>query len=219
VSVRDFQLPVQTHGHYLVESPASEEPLPLVVGFHGYAETAAVHLEALRELPVPGTWRLCAVQGLHAFYNTKTGGVRASWMTRLNRELAITDNTRYVGEVVTRVKRDFPTREPLVYVGYSQGVAMAYRAAAGSGHACRALIALGGELPPDVGASDLVGFPPVLIGRGSEDPWYAAEKLEKDAAVLQGKGVDVEVCRFDGGHEWSAAFYRAAGAFLARTVT
>jgi hypothetical protein len=52
VTAREFHLPVQTHGHYLVAGPESEQPLPLVVGFHGYAETAAVHLEALRQIPV-----------------------------------------------------------------------------------------------------------------------------------------------------------------------
>ena len=34
-------------------------------------------------------------------------------------------------------------------------------------------------------------------------------------ALLERKGVAVEVCRFDGGHEWSDAFYRAAGELLA----
>lgn len=219
MTARAFALPAQTHGHYLVEGPDSTEALPLLVGFHGYGETAEIHLEALRALPVPGAWRLCAVQGLHAFYNTKTGEVRASWLTRLNRELAIADNTRYVAAVVAQVRHSFPTRDPLVYVGYSQGVAMAYRAAAGAGHRCHALLALGGDVPPDLAGLELPDFPPVLIGRGSEDPWYSAPKLAADVALLEGKGVRVEVCRFAGGHEWSDAFCEAAGAFLARVAT
>ena len=216
MTTREFRIPARTHGHYLVEGPDSNEPLPLLVGFHGYGETARIHLEALRRVPLPGPWRRCAVQALHPFYNTKTGEVRASWMTRFDRELAIADNVRYVADVVAQVKRDFPTREPLVYAGYSQGVAMAYRAAAGAGHRCQALLALGGEIPPELAERDLSGFPPVLIGRGAEDPWYSAEKLAADVALLEGRGVTVEVCRFDGGHEWSDAFYGAAEAFLAR---
>jgi predicted esterase len=54
----------------------------------------------------------------------------------------------------------------------------------------------------------------VLIGRGSNDPWYSEEKLRSDVALLEEKGVAVEVCRFEGGHEWSGTFYRAAGDFL-----
>jgi predicted esterase len=215
--VRRFDLPVETHGRYLVDGPDSEEPLPLLVGFHGYGETAEQHLEALRRIPRSSSWRLCAVQGLHAFYSGKTGEVRASWMTRFNRELAIGDNIRYVASVVARLKQDFKTREPLVYVGFSQGVAMAYRAAALSGHRGQALIALGGDLPPDVSEQPrLDGFPRVLIGRGAGDPWYTEEKLAADVERLRALGVELDVCRFEGGHEWSEAFVQAAGELLAR---
>jgi len=129
---RRFQIPATVHGHYVVEGEDGDEPRPLLVGFHGYAETAESHLEALRRLPGVARWRLCAIQALHPFYNRKSLEVVASWMTRLDRETAIADNTRYVAEVVSAVKRDFPTREPVAYAGFSQGVAMAYRAAAGA---------------------------------------------------------------------------------------
>jgi predicted esterase len=211
-----FQVPTTVHGHCEVEGPdPAAGPRPLIVGFHGYGETAAVHLEALRGIPGIEAWRRCAVQALHPFYRVKTGEVVASWMTRLNRQLAITDNVRYVAEVVRRVHADFPTREPLVYVGFSQGTAMAYRAAAGAGHPVRGLVALGGDLPPELAEQDLEGFPRVLIGRGAADPWYSEEKLAADAALLEKRGAALEVCRFEGGHEWSDVFYRALGTFLA----
>jgi predicted esterase len=210
-----FQIPAVVQGHYVVESPdTSPGPLPLLVGFHGYAETAERHLAALRRIPGIDRWRRCAVQALHPFYRGKTGDVVASWMTRLGREQAIEDNIRYVRDVVARVVSGFPTREPLVYVGYSQGTAMAYRAAARAGHRSRALLALGGDVPPELADRDLAGFPRVLIGRGAGDPWYSEEKLAADVQLLERKGVAVEVCRFDGGHEWSDVFSRAAGEVL-----
>jgi predicted esterase len=213
---RSFQVPTTVHGHCVVEGPDEDaEPHPLIVGFHGYAETAEEHLAALRSLPGIDGWHRCAVQALHPFYRGKTGEVVASWMTRFDRELAIADNVHYVAEAVARVRGELETREPLVYVGYSQGAAMAYRAAAGAGHRCQGLLALGGDVPPELAGADLSSLPRVLIGRGSDDPWYSEEKLRSDAALLEGKGVGVEVCRFPGGHEWSDAFYRAAGLFLA----
>jgi predicted esterase len=159
-------------------------------------------------------WRLCAIQALHPFYNRKSLEVVASWMTRLDRESAIADNTRYVAEVVSALKRDFPTRQPVVYAGFSQGAAMAYRAAAGAGHRCQAVVALGGDVPPELSERDLTELPRVLIGRGSDDPWYTEEKLEGDLGLLRRKGVKVEVCRFTGGHEWSEDFFLAAGRLL-----
>jgi predicted esterase len=172
-------------------------------------------MEALRRIPGAASWRRCAVQGLHLFYSSKTFDVRASWMTRFGRELAIADNVRYVASVVTRLKRDFPTREPLVYTGFSQGVAMAYRAATGAGHPCRAVLALGGDLPEDVGDLALDAFPRVLIGRGTADTWYTEQRLALDEARLRRRGVEVDVYQFEGGHEWHDAFAARAGALLA----
>jgi len=212
---RSVRVPATVHGHCAVEGPDEDAgPRPLLVGFHGYAETAERHLEALSGIPGIAGWRRCAVQALHPFYRAKTGEVVASWMTSFNRELAIEDNVRYVAEAVARVRNDFPTREPLVYLGFSQGTAMAYRAAALAGHRSQALLALGGDVPPELARLDLTGFPRVLIGRGTTDPWYSEEKLVADVELLRRKGVAVEVCRFEGGHEWSDAFYRTAGELL-----
>ncbi len=199
------------HGRYLLR-PAAGPPAGVLVGFHGYGEGAAPHLEALLAIPGIERWTVAAIQGLHPFY-TRTGEVVASWMTKLDREQAIADNTAYVraavGEILTAAGGG---HLPLVYSGFSQGVAMAYRAAAGAGHSCHGLIALAGDVPPEVAESDLDSFPRVLIGRGASDSWYSEEKLTADFQLLRGKGVEVEFERFDGGHEWAPAFHeRCAG--------
>jgi predicted esterase len=200
------------HGRYLVEAPDGGS-CPLLVGFHGYGENAEKHLEELRRLPGASRWALCAVQALHPFYN-RSGDVIACWMTRLQRERAILDNLRYVASVVAELKRELPVSDRLVYLGFSQGAAMAYRAAAGSGHPCQGVIVLGGDVPPELESHDLSRFPPVLLGRGSSEEWYDAAKMEHDVELLRRKGADVRPCVFDGGHEWTNEFRAAAGQFL-----
>lgn len=170
-------------------------------------------MRSLQRIPGHERWLLVSVQALHLFYH-KEDLVVASWMTKQLRELAIADNIRYVGSVVDAVRREYSTRSPLVFVGFSQGVAMAYRAAAH--HGADAVIALGGDVPPDVAASTPVPLPPVLIGRGVRDDWYTPAKHDRDVATLKGLRVEVESCVFDGAHEWTAAFYTAAGNVLAR---
>ena len=98
----------------------------LFVGFHGYAETAEVQMERLAAVPGTDGWTLVAAQGLNRFYRGRTEDVVAGWMTRRDREDAIRDDTVYVGHVigVTRTAAD-----PMVAAGFSQGVAMAFRAA------------------------------------------------------------------------------------------
>jgi predicted esterase len=200
------------HGRYLVEAPEAEG-CPLLVGFHGYGENAEKHLEELRRLPGSSRWALCAVQALHPFYN-RSGDVIACWMTRLQRERAILDNVGYVASVVAELKRELPVSDQLVYLGFSQGAAMAYRAAAGAGHSCQGLIVLGGDVPPELEKRDLSRFPPVLLGRGTSEEWYDAAKMEHDVELLRRKGADVRPCVFEGGHEWTNEFRAAAGQFL-----
>ena len=204
-----------THGRYLLERAASVDGPPLLVGFHGYGENAERHLEKLQKIPGAGDWVLCAVSALHPFYNTKTGEVIHSWMTSRGRERAIDDNVAYVGRVISDVRRRTGASDRLVFAGFSQGVAMAYRAAARSGFPCQGLIALAGDVPPDV--ADHGGeLPPVLLGRGTEDAWYTEEKMTADLEVLAGLDANVETCVFEGGHDWTPAFWDRAGELLAR---
>jgi predicted esterase len=210
-------VPAQVHGRYLVEAPEGRGVRALVVGFHGYGELAEQHLEQLRRLPGADEMVLVAVQSLHLFY-TKARDVVGSWMTPLGREYAIPDNIAYAAEVVARVRAEFVPQAPLVYVGFSQGVAMAYRAAARVPHPARGLVVLGSDMPPDVADDPSARLPPVLIGRGERDDWFTKERLEADLARLARRDVRVTHLVFDGGHEWTPAFFAAAGEFL-RAVT
>jgi predicted esterase len=194
--------------------PEGAGPHPLLVGFHGYGETAEKHLDQLRQVPGSARFTLVAVQSLHLFY-TKGGDVVGSWMTKQGRDLAIADNIRYVTSVVDEVRRDVPTDGRLVYAGFSQGASMAYRAAARAGHACDGVIALGGDMPPDVADDASVRLPAVLIGRGEADDWFTGEKLDQDRGRLARLGAPVRTVVFAGGHEWTDAFRAAMGEFLA----
>ncbi|MBL8135830.1 MAG: dienelactone hydrolase family protein [Acidobacteria bacterium] len=202
-----------THGRYLVEAPPGAGPWPVLMGFHGYAETAGLHLEQLARLDPSHAWLRVSVQGLHRFY-TRAQDVVASWMTREDRGLAMADNLAYAAAVRAAVARDYATTAPLVMVGFSQGAAQAYRAGLAAGARCAGIIALGGDLPPDV-ADEAAALPPVLIGRGHDDPWYSAARLDEDRARLTAAGTPFTVCEFDGAHEWADLFVQAAAVWLA----
>ena len=195
--------------------PAVPPPWPLLVGFHGYAETAGDHLDALVTIPGAEEWLLVAVQALHPFY-TRKERVVANWMTRDDRELAIADNIDYIGRVLDRIRADHPTKQTLVFSGFSQGGAMAYRAAAN--YRADGLIILAADMPPDVVERHPLPLPPVLLGRGTKDEWYSEAKEAADRSALARIGARVDVCVFAGGHEWTDAFRAAAGLFLTRSI-
>jgi predicted esterase len=201
-----------THGRYLVDPPAGAGPHPVLLGFHGYGESATVHLAELARLDPGHAWLRVSVQGLHRFY-TRGDRIVASWMTREDRLEAIADNIAYAAAVRAAVAADYPALAATVVAGFSQGASQAYRAAAARPDGVIGVIALAGDVPPDVDPG--TGWPPVLLGRGTGDSWYTAEKLAADRERLQAGGVDVTVVEFDGGHEWGEAFVSAAGRWLA----
>ncbi len=211
--VEQRTIEARTHGRYLVEVPAAAGPYPVLVGFHGYGENAARQLERMRAIPGASEWMLVAVQGLHRFYNSKTQEVVASWMTREDRELAIADNVAYVDAVVEEVLRS-ANAPALACVGFSQGVAMAFRAALLGCRSYDAVVAFGGDIPPELRAGRRRPFPPVLIGRGQDDPWYTSDKLREDMTFLERIGARAQSAVHPGGHEWSEPFGAAAGEFL-----
>jgi len=137
-------------------------------------------------------------------------------MTRQNRDLMINDNLQYVSAVIDEVRRVWQPAAPTVFAGFSQGVAMAFRAAAVGRHQTSGIIALGGDVPPELATESLARIHEALIGRGEQDEWYTLQKFADDEARLRAAGTNVVVTTFDGGHEWTADFNRVAAAFLDR---
>ena len=200
----------RVHGRYLVRAAAGR-PTGVLVGFHGFGESAEDNLEQLALLPDLEDWTLVSVQALHPFY-TRVGKIVACWMTRQDRELAIADNIAYVAGVLRDVRP--PTGVPLAVLGFSQGTAMAYRAAAYCEVPVAAVVALGGDVPPELDELDGLPFERVLIGRGRDEEWYTPAKMAEDVARLENKGATPRVHEFDGGHEFTDDFRRAASRFL-----
>lgn len=201
-------------GRYLVRSPARPAPAPLLVGFHGYGENAAHHLHQMSLIPGSHDWLLVSIQALHRFYERKTGTVVGSWMTSEDREQMILDNVAYVDSVVATVSRTNHATSTVVYSGFSQGVGMAYRAAIRGRTPAAGIIALAGDVPPELQTDDPADWPRVLIGRGTDDQWYTQEKMDSDVTFLATQNASIDPLVFHGGHEWHDDFRTAAGHLL-----
>ena len=205
----ELSISTSTHGRVLLREAAS--PAALLVGFHGYMENADIQMDRLASLGGSDAWTLVSVQALHRFYKGRSQDVVASWMTRQNREAAIADNISYIDRVIEQVATN---SAPIVFAGFSQGVAMAFRAAVSGARKAAAVIAVGGDVPPELLNDSSLQFPPVLLARGERDEWYTAKKLDADVAALKSRGVDVEGLVYDGAHEWTGEVSRAASRFI-----
>jgi len=191
-----------THGRFLMARPSASDAAPLLIGFHGYGETVEAHMARLRAIPSADEWVVVSIQGLHRFYERRTNAVIASWMTRQDRELAIADNLAYVAAVIEEVMRE-RVAPYVVFAGFSQGVAMAFRAASAGTRPVAGVIAAGGDVPPEIDTAGLARVGSALVCRGVRDEWYSTEKFDADLRRLREADVRVQQLEFGGGHEWS----------------
>jgi len=207
--------PAEVHGRYLVRPHGSGKGGLWLVGFHGQGQTAEEFLQAIESVPLSPAWLLASVQGLNRYYAGRTPAVVAGWMTSQDRELAIADNVGWVNAVLDRLEQEFGAPRAIVFAGFSQGVAMAYRA----GLLCRresaGVIAAGGDVPPELKSAATRSWPRVLAATGSRDEWYTPARLEADMEFLRTRRPDARALVFEGGHEWTAALADAAGRLLA----
>ncbi len=214
-------VPATTHGRVLIEDGNAAVSLRALVGLHGYAQTAGDMMQELNQIPGAGDWTRISIQALNRFYTRGDTKVVASWMTREDRDEAIADNIAYVDAAIQTSSSEAGSLDPalpaLVFVGFSQGVAMAYRAALLGARPASGIIALAGDIPPELktDSAHRQPWPKVLIGVGHLEQWYSSDKVKDDEEFLIRRGIDHSIVRFSGGHEWTDDFRVAAGQFLA----
>jgi len=126
-------------------------------------------------------------------------------------DLEIADNVDYVRAAIAAIGGAVT---PVVYAGFSQGVAMAFRAAQHAERPAAGVIGVGGDVPPELLGDGALRFSRALLARGATDEWYTADKLNADVAALRARGVDVQEFVYDGGHEWTPAVAAAAAGWL-----
>lgn len=199
-SMRVESIETPTHGRVLVREGAS--PTAAVLGFHGYMENAEIQMDRLVALPGADAWTLISIQGLHRFYRGRSEEVVAGWMTRQDRDDMIGDNIEYVSRTLDRL---VPVRMPFYTLGFSQGVAAAFRGGLRSRRRASGIVAVGGDVPPELFDDPSLQFPPILLTRGERDDWYTAPKLDSDLSSLRARHAPVDTLVYDGAHEWAPA--------------
>jgi len=213
-TVKGFNIPTRIHGRVLVRE--AKDAVAVLVGFHGYMEDAGIQMTRLEALPASERLTLVSVQGLNRFYRGRSEDVVAGWMTRQDREAIIEDNIEYCDRAVDLAAQP---ELPVFMAGFSQGVAMAFRAATRGRRRAIGVVAVGGDVPPELLRDAALTFPAVLLATGEDDDWYTSTKLEADATALRARHTTVETVVYRGGHEWTDDVSAAASSFLGRHLT
>jgi hypothetical protein len=113
------------------------------------------------------------VQGLHRFYQRRTNDVIASWMTRQDRQLAIADNLAYVDSVIDAASREMDaSRHGWCWLPSHRESRWVFVPRPATTRRVDGVIAVGGDVPPEIDGASLARTHQALVCRGASDEWY-----------------------------------------------
>lgn len=195
--VRAGRIEVRRSARWFERGAVDAPELWLVL--HGYGQLASAFLLACAPLAREGR-RLVAPEALSRFYlRSGRGAIGASWMTSEAREQEIEDYVAYLDALVERCGA---SASRLNVLGFSQGVATAWRWTTRARRTPQRLIACGGGLPPDLDLeAPALRALDVVLSAGERDEAYPPHAAQHDAERLAGRVARCEVALHAGGHE------------------
>lgn len=169
---------------------------------HGYGQLAKFFIRKFKGLS--DDYTIIAPEGLHRFYLEGTSGrVGASWMTKENREQDIENYIEYLNAIHELLTKEQEWEE-INILGFSQGVATAFRWLAQGSIKPRKFMICSGLVPPDVDLQvkkDI--FDPIKMTyfSGVNDPYRTEDSVKEFYDAVASSKLDMELVNFEGVHE------------------
>jgi len=213
------RIEVPRTARYWTLAPLEKSRKGTLYVLHGYGQLAEYFIRKFQPAADAG-WQVVAPEGAHRFYlQGFSGRVGASWMTKEDRITDISDYVRYLDELRrSRLASDGPL--PQVLLGFSQGVATAFRWLAlgeGGPGSWQGIIAHSGIIPPDLPEQDdlLTQAPPLQLIAGTDDAFIDSldagfATSETEWSRLGGKPDISSRHTYPGGHDIDIASTLAA---------
>jgi predicted esterase len=205
---REHHVEVTRGARYWTLGDAGGDRPEAWVVLHGYAQLARRFLARFEGMAGPERL-VVAPEALSRFYVKPTMGrhgtqsvVGATWMTREDREQEVKDYVAYLDRLAAAA---VPPQARLTVLGFSQGVATAWRwATYGNAPAPLRLILWAGRLPPDLDmdrAAAALARTEVVLVAGDLDRTVGDALSADELTRLSDAGLSHRVVRYSGGHE------------------
>jgi predicted esterase len=182
-----------------------QENKKLIFVLHGYGQLARYFISQFEPL-TEEEFCVVAPEGLHRFYlHGNNGRVGASWMTKENRELDIENYITYLNELYASLVKD-KIWDRIIVLGFSQGVATAFRWVANGKIKPNELLLCSGMIPPDVNLDEnnhIFNSIKMTYLTGKQDPYRTEEAVISFQKRLQEISHPIGIVEFEGKHEVS----------------
>lgn len=165
---------------------------------HGYKQLARFFMRHFQNLLNEDTC-VIAPEGLHRFYTEGNHGrVGASWMTKEQRHSDIEDYIGYLNDLSAEISM----YKDVILIGFSQGVATAFRWMMASNISFSKVLMCSGMVPEDVSIQlkKGQGKSKFYYLSGNEDPFKDDAMVENHLKALRENGLEFEEVIFEGGH-------------------
>lgn len=175
------------------------------IALHGYAQLSQYFLkqfEGLEGQQGDKYWQFFAPEGLSRFYREGFyGKVGASWMTKEDRLWEIEDQKNYLNDVVKFIQSQSPQAR-IHLLGFSQGVATAWRWLCNGAYAPSSFIIWAGEIPqefPDTFVARTKNIPLVYV-LGRQDEFISEAQAVEYLANIKDFIPHLQLVMFEGNH-------------------
>jgi predicted esterase len=175
----------------------------LIYVLHGYGQLAKYFIQKFKPLLAQG-FTVIAPEGLHRFYLQGTSGrVGASWMTKENRELDIANYITYLNALHEEIAQEKKWKQVIV-LGFSQGVATAFRWIAEGQINPDQFLLCSGMIPPDVNleeSNSKFSAIEMTYFSGTNDPYKTEEAVTHFQQRITQLPFPIKMVEFEGVHE------------------
>lgn len=194
--MKQHHVTCEIQARYFLDEPTQTPAKTTWMLLHGYGQLAQ-DFQVNFEPCLSSGIRCIYPEGLSSFYSSmKHGQVGASWMTKEDRLVAISNAQNYLKKVVE------DSYSPELLLGFSQGAEMASRLSVVLN--TKTLVLWGGKLAPEVLEGEKLERMrkmKIYSLQGHHDHIYTQERHERDRQSYAELGLQLEVIDFEGGHE------------------
>ncbi|TDQ17409.1 putative esterase [Algoriphagus boseongensis] len=190
--------------HYSISHESSGNESEIWIVFHGYGQLSEFFIRKF--LPFDSGDRLIiAPEGTNYGYLKEfQGRVGANWMTKHERETAISNNHRYLDRLMEEILSKFSNPPKIHVLGFSQGAATATRWASRFPKQIDTMVLWAGGFAHDLHmpeSREKFAETRIILVSGDRDPFLSAEVIQKQNDILQSLGKQGEKLWFSGEHE------------------